>query len=291
MSYLNDAWAGLRSKLEISPTEQAQAIRRHKQIREHVETSIDLRTHFLTGSYVRHTKTKKLKDVDIFCVVDADGTDVALRKDTPYAALGHLQQVLASKWPGASIGRRSCSIDFGADEEVTSFDVVLAFDRDGGGFELPDTTVGKWIASDPTVHAQQATAKNTACDGKWIPFVKMVKGWNREWEKPVRPSFLLEVMALDLVREPFGAWGDELVTFFANAADRVGDSWPDPAGLGPDVNSSMNPAEAAVAASRLREAQSVAETAADFADAGKEKAAVDEYKKLFGWRMPRPSTS
>jgi hypothetical protein len=291
MSYLDDAWAGLRSKLEISPTEQAQAIRRHKQIREHVETSIDLRTHFLTGSYVRHTKTKKLKDVDIFCVVDADGKDVALRKDTPYAALGHLQKVLASKWPGASVGRRSCSIDFGADEEVTSFDVVLAFDRDGGGFELPDTTVGEWVASDPTVHAQQATAKNAACDGKWIPFVKMVKGWNREWEKPVRPSFLLEVMALDLVREPFGAWGDELVTFFANAADRVSDSWPDPAGLGPDVNSSMNPPEAAVAASRLREAQSVAETAADFADTGKEKAAVDEYKKLFGWRMPRPSTS
>ncbi len=291
MSYLDDAWAGLRSKLEISPTEQAQAIRRHKQIREHVETSIDLRTHFLTGSYVRHTKTKKLKDVDIFCVVDADGTDVALREDTPYAALGHLQKVLATKWPGASVGRRSCSINFGADEEVTSFDVVLAFDRDGGGFELPDTTVGKWIASDPTVHAQQATAKNAACDGKWIPFVKMVKGWNREWEKPVRPSFLLEVMALDLVREPFGAWGDELITFFANAADRVGDSWPDPAGLGPDVNSSMNSPEAAVAASRLREAQSVAETAADFADAGKEKAAVDEYKKLFGWRMPRPGTS
>ena len=223
--------------------------------------------------------------------MDADGNDVALRKDTPYAALGHLQKVLASEWPGASVGRRSCSIDFGADEEVTSFDVVLAFDRDGGGFELPDTTVGEWIASDPTVHAQQATAKNAACDGKWIPFVKMVKGWNREWEKPVRPSFLLEVMALDLVREPFGAWGDELVTFFANAADRVSDSWPDPAGLGPDVNSSMNSPEAAVAASRLREAQSVAETAADFADAGKEKAAVDEYKKLFGWRMPRPSTS
>jgi hypothetical protein len=53
----------------------------------------------------------------------------------------------------------------------------------------------------------------------------------------------------------------------------------------------MNSTEAAIAAGRLREAQAVAETAADLADAGKEKAAVTEYKKLFGWRMPYPSTS
>jgi hypothetical protein len=291
MSYLNDAWSGLRGKLEITPTEQAQAIRRHKQIREHVEGSLDLRTHFLTGSYARHTKTKKLKDVDIFCVVSADGEDAALRQQTPYAVLGRLQNVLATKWPAASIGRRSCSIEFGSEEDLTSFDVVLAFDRDGGGYELPDTTVGDWIASDPTIHAEEASAKNAACAGNWIPFVKMVKGWNREWDRPVRPSFLLEVMALSLVREPFGIWGDELITFFANPADRIGEQWPDPAGLGPDVNSSMNSAEAAIAAGRLRQAQAVAETAADLADAGKEKAAVTEYKKLFGWRMPYPSTN
>lgn len=291
MSYLDYAWAGLRHTLEITATEQQQAIRRHTQIRDRVRTGIVLRTDFLTGSYVRHTKTKKLKDLDIFCVVDADGANAALRDMSAHGALGELQRLLAVKWSGVSIGRRACTIDFGTNEEVTSFDIVLAFDRDGGGYELPDTTTGGWIASDPKVHAEQATAKNKACDGKWKPFVKMVKGWNREWDKPVRPSFLLEVMALELVREPFGTWGDELITFFANAADRIGDSWPDPAGLGPDVNSSMSSAEAAVAAAKLREAQAVAERGSDLADAGKEKDAVREYRKLFGGRMPYPSTS
>jgi len=291
MSYLDDAWTGLRRTLEIAPTEQQQAIRRHTQIRDHVRTGLVLRTDFLTGSYVRHTKTKKLKDVDIFCVVDADGANSALRQMSAHGALGELQRLLATEWPGVSIGRRACTIDFGTDEEVTSFDVVLAFDRDAGGYELPDTTTGGWIASDPQVHAEQATAKNKACSEKWKPFVKMIKGWNREWKKPVRPSFLLEVMALELVLEPFGTWGDELITFFANAADRIGDSWPDPAGLGPDVNSSMSAAEAAVAATKLREAQAIAERASDLADAGKEKDAVREYRKLFGNRMPYPSTS
>lgn len=291
MGYLDDAWAGLRSTLEITATEQQQAIRRHTEIREHLRSGLALRTDFLTGSYVRHTKTKKLKDVDIFCVVDADGSDAGLRGQNPYAALGELQRLLAQRWPGVSIGRRACTINFGADQEVTSFDVVLAFDRAEGGFELPDTAAGRWIASDPRVHADQATAKNKTCADKWKPFVKMVKGWNREWDKPVRPSFLLEVMALELVREPFGTWGDEVITFFDNAAERLGDAWPDPAGLGPDVNTSMSSAEATVAAQRMRDALAISEHASDLADAGKQRAAVEEYRKLFGRRMPRPSTS
>jgi hypothetical protein len=289
MGYLEDAWAGLRHTLEITPTERSLAIRRHTEIRSHVRSGIALRTDFLTGSYARHTKTKRLKDVDIFCVVDSDGANAGLRDVAPHEALGELQRLLATKWPSTAIRRRACTVDFGADEEVASFDVVLAFDRAEGGFELPDTSAGDWIASDPTIHAEQATGKNTACEEKWKPFVKMVKGWNREWEKPVRPSFLLEVMALELVKEPFGAWGDELIVFFANAADRVADPWYAPAGLGPDVNSSMTSFELRLAAAKLREAQAIAENASDLADAGKERAAVEEYKKLFGRRMPRPS--
>ena len=34
--------------------------------------------------------------------------------------------------------------------------------------------------------------------------VRMIKAWNNEKGKPVKPSFLLEVMCLDLLRPPFG---------------------------------------------------------------------------------------
>ena len=54
------------------------------------------------------------------------------------------------------------------------------------------------------------TAKNKACDAKFVPFVKMVKGVNREAGDPIEPAFLLEVMALDLVIEPFGRYRDEI---------------------------------------------------------------------------------
>lgn len=290
MGLVDDRFGDLKSRLEISPSEQKLASHRQNQIRAHLDEHLDLSRTILTGSYARHTKTKKLKDVDIFCVVKADGADADLRDMTPWDVLTRLQHVLAEKYtaPVPSIGRRSCSLKFSDEDEVPTFDVVIAFDRTGGGYEIPDRFEGGWIATDPEVHAAKATAKNKECGGKWIPVVKMIKGWNREWDKPLRPSFLLEVMALDLIRPPFGRYQDEIVLFLANAAERVNEVWPDPAGLGPDVNSSMTELEKMQAAPRLREALEIAERAVDLEDAGKQRQAVETWRELFGNRMPRP---
>lgn len=289
MYTVDDAFMKLKGRLEITQSEQQLASRRQNEIREHLSSKIALDKSFLTGSYARHTKTKKLKDVDIFVVVDADGPDSGLRDQAPYSALSTLQQHLADKYtsPVPTIGRRSCTVEFSSTDEVPSFDVVLAFERAEGGYWIPDRTCGEWIASDPSIHKTEATAKNAECGAKWIPFVKMIKGFNREWEKPVRPSFLLEVMALDLVRAPFGRYQDEVVLFLANAAERVSDVWPDPAGLGPDVNSSMSDSEKRDAAGRLREALAIAERAVDLEDDCEHGAAIAEWRRLFGDRMPK----
>lgn len=288
MGYVDDAFSNLKRTLEITKTERQLASRRHNEIRSHVCDRLDVARHFLTGSYSRDTKTKKLKDVDIFFIIDPDGADADLRALHPDRVLRRVAAILEEQYQTVTIGRRSCTIDLGADEEVVSFDIVPAFDRDGGGFIIPDRIDGKWVGTDPTVHATKATAKNAACGGKWIPFVKMVKGYNREADQPVRPSFLLEVMALDLVKEPFGRYQDEMRWFLASAADRIADSWPDPARLGPDVNGSMTTSEKRQAAGALRDALTIAETAIGLEDDGHPRAAVEEWRKLFGWRMPRP---
>ena len=62
--------------------------------------------------------------------------------------------------------------------------------------------------------------------------MKMAKGWNRANGKPVKPSFLIEVMAEDLVEPPFSNYPDEIRNLFAAMEANIGDSWPDPAGLG-----------------------------------------------------------
>jgi hypothetical protein len=181
----------------------------------------------------------------------------------------------------------ACVVAFGNEEEIMSFDVVPAFDRRGGGYEIPDTRTGGWISTNPRVHHELSTTKNTACGGKFVPFVKMIKGLNRHLEEPVKPSFLLEVMAQGIVLEPFGDYPEEVRWFLATAVEQVHVPWPDPAKLGPDVNT-MSSLERSAASTALAGALDVAEKAIDLAADGHERSAVEQWRELFGWRMPRP---
>jgi hypothetical protein len=288
MGYIDDAFRNLKSNLEITQTEQDTAIRRHTGIRDYVTSRWDLIDDFLTGSYRRDTKTKKLKDIDIFMVIDPDGAQASYRTRSPAEVLDALETLLADRWPDARRDGMAVVIHYGAEDEVMSVDVVPAFDRKDGGYFIPDPAAGTWIATNPKRHHELSIAKNAECDGKFVPFVKMVKGINRELGEPVSPSFLLEVMAHILVKAPFGRYQDEIVLFLATAAGRLDERWDDPAGLGGDVNTVMSPAEKRTAADALRRAQAIAERAVDLEDDGEERAAYDEWKKLFGDRMTRP---
>jgi hypothetical protein len=287
MGYVDDAFLNLKGKLEITATESALAVRRHHEIRDHVRASWDLSNDFLTGSYRRETKTKPLKDVDIFVVIDADGAQAQFRQASPRAILDKLAIVLGTKYNSVVVDRMACTVNFGSGDEIVSFDVVPAFERATDEFEIPDTMTGTWIATNPKRHHEMSTEKNRECDGKFVPFVKMVKGINRELGDPVTPSFLIEVMAQGLVKEPFGRYQDEVRWFLASAAEGVAESWPDPAGLGPDVNT-MTSSQRAMATTALESALEIAEQAIRLEDDGQERAAVEEWRRLFSWRMPRP---
>ena len=62
--------------------------------------------------------------------------------------------------------------------------------------------------------------------------VRMAKSWNRTENTIIKPSFLIDIMALDILRPPFrGDFPYEFMAFFATMADRIGDDWPEPAGI------------------------------------------------------------
>jgi hypothetical protein len=288
MRYVDDAFGKLKRNLEITQTEQDLAKARHKVIRDYVKDHWKLEDDFLTGSYRRDTKTKKLKDIDIFIVIEAGGPQGGYRNQAPIQVINALETLLRQKWSGAYRDGMAVVIPYGADDDVMSLDVVPAFDRDGGGYFIPNPSAGDWIATNPKRHHELSTAKNTDCDGKYVPLVKMIKGINRQLGEPVKPSFLLEVMAQDLVKPPMNRYQDEIVLFLATAAERLHDEWPDPAGLGGDVNAVMNYTQKLAAGDALNQARTIAERAVDLEDDDQERAAYDEWKKIFGDRMTRP---
>ncbi len=69
MITVQDAFKKFRSRLELNDREQQDASRRQQDIRRVMKGAFAVDRDFLTGSYARHTKTKPLKDVDIFCVL------------------------------------------------------------------------------------------------------------------------------------------------------------------------------------------------------------------------------
>jgi hypothetical protein len=283
-----EAFRKFKSGLELTQGEQDDAARRQKEIREVVAESFKLETDFLTGSYKRHTKTKRLKDVDIFCVLHDDERATYRNGKLPSVLLNTLEQVLVDEYGRERVEqqRRSVSVKFwkdGEDDRIMSFDVVPAFTK-GKDYEIPDTkVVAGWTKTNPTVHADKATAAHAAFAQEWKGIVRMVKRWNREKGKAVKPSFLLEVMALDILRPPFGRKFEyEIMSYFKTAAERILEEWLDPAGLGPPVSDGMTDNEKRTAQVALNQAAEDMRTAINLTRAGNQGEALRKYQQIFG---------
>jgi hypothetical protein len=292
MITVTEAFRKFRSRLELTQREQDDASQRQKEIRALLAENFMHEDDFLSGSYARYTKTKPLKDVDIFCVLHEDERAEYRTDQPPSKILAEVERILIKEYGRDNVRprRRSVSVKFpvtGDDERVVSFDVVPAFTK-GDHYEIPDTSTAKgWTETNPRIHAEKATAANEAFDGEWKGMVRMVKRWNQEKDKPVKPSFLLEVMALQLLRPPFnGDFPYEFMMFFATAKDRIVDDWADPAGLGPPVSDSMSVADRRKASEVLRAAATAVRNAIQLGKNGQEGAALRAYRELFGDLFP-----
>jgi hypothetical protein len=142
-----------------------------------------------------------------------------------------------------------------------------------------------------SVNAEKATAAQKAFSNEWKGLVRMVKYWNNNSrhgaDKPVKPSFFIEVMALQCL---YGDWKGrfdyELQSFFATLADRILEEWPDPAGLGPPVSNGMDATRKARARELLQAASREATLAINLARQGQNGEALKAWRALFGPKFP-----
>jgi len=296
MITVQEAFKKFRSRLELTDREQSDASKRHNEIRDYLKTKFDVERDFLTGSYKRWTKTKPLKDVDIFCVLGKKEED--RRKNPPADLLKAFEDALVEKYGRDKVSkqRRSVTVDFGvtvdSDEDtggkVMSFDVVPAFKK-GNHYEIPDTSTSKgWTETDPEVHYDKAVAAQNAYDGAWKGIVRMTKKWNANQGKPVKPSFLIEVMALEILHPPFGGnYRYEIKALLSSLADRIDEIWEDPAKLGPPVSDSMDQSARNSAKTQLRAGSDAASRAIQLEKQGKNGDALKVWRnEVFGPMFP-----
>jgi hypothetical protein len=294
---IDEAFRKFKSRLELNQREQDNASARHKEVREYLHSKFDIEGDFLTGSYARYTKTKPLKDIDIFFPMKQ--SERQYRDKAAGVVLDDYKAVLADKYGSAAVRRqsRSVNVDYGVqikdedktDYKILSIDVVPAFTF-GDDYESPDGDTGKWIKTNPQTPAALAVAAHQNYSNEWKGLVRMVKYWNnnpKHGEKPIKPSFLIEVMALECLH---GGWGGqfdrEVQSFFATLADRIGEVWPDPAGLGPPISTAMDGQRVARAKQLLAAAVGQANQAINLVRQGRNADALRSWRELFGPMFP-----
>ncbi|MGE3074434.1 MAG: CBASS oligonucleotide cyclase [Dehalococcoidia bacterium] len=293
MLTIEDAFAKFNHRQELTRGEQDDASRRHLEVRDHLKTEVKLQRDFLTGSYARWTKTRPLKDVDVFCVLHAD--EEGYRRKHPSEILTRFKQVLAKKYGDerVCVDRMAVVVNFGVQvdaeddtgDKVMSIEAVPAFAK-GDHFEIPDEVDGRWIETNPEIHADMAVTAHQRMQAEWKPMVRMIKKWNRTAGSPIEPSFLIEVMALEILQPPFsGGYPYELKAFFATAAQRMHEAWPDPAGLGSYVNT-MSAQQRNAARQQLIDAEKAVSNAQHLARTNRTGDALKAWRTLFGPHFP-----
>jgi hypothetical protein len=298
MLTIDEAFRKFKSRLELNEREQKNASKRHTEVRDFLSSKFNFENSFLTGSYARHTKTKPLKDVDIFFVLK-DSEKSTYKKNTN-KIISDIYEALCEEYGKDAVQKqdRSIGINFGVvvdtedntDYRILSVDVVPSF-KSGNNFEIPDCTIGEWIKTNPKIHADKAVTAHQNYGNEWKGLVRMIKYWNNNNkhgdEKPIKPSFLIEVMALECL---YGGWGGqfdrEVQSFFATLADRIFDEWPDPAGLGPAISNGMTSERKQRAQRLLREASKEASLAINLVRQGRTGEALKAWRELFGAKFP-----
>jgi predicted nucleotidyltransferase len=292
MTNVDKAFSQFRHNLE-SPGDEEKSARRHEsRLRGQLSKSFDIKDAFLFGSYERHTKTKPLGDVDMMIVLE----DASYLDKPPHVILKKVQKALLSRHgtDQVCIDRRAVCVKLGVPHaedlagRVISFDIVPALEKDGC-YLIPDAYLKCWINTNPKEHTRLATAKNEEFEDQWKSLVKMFKMWNRQQGSPVYPSFLIEVIALKVVRGNWtGSYPREIRDFFASAASRIAEGWPDPAGVGPDISDVLDrdPEKMHRAKAALQEAERACTDAMKLDDQSATGEALRVWRSLFGDLFP-----
>ncbi len=210
----------LRQNLEITDLQESVVSTRQQSVRAAIAARLSVLDSFITGSYSRHTMIAPLKeaDVDIFVVLDSSYYDPGGHT----ALLDRVRRVLLERYPTTpKISRNGQAVTI----TFTDFrvDVVPGFNRQGGGYLIPDSVHKRWIATDPKAHVQLLSSANTAHGGDFVPLIKMIKAWNRTLGQPFH-SFYLELLArqiFDNVRISDYPSGDEVLSRQGPGADSL----------------------------------------------------------------------
>jgi len=258
-------------------------------------------SHFLTGSYKRHTMIRPPKDVDIFIVLDSGEYQDSELNDliTPKALISKLKKALENVFEDndeVKIEKQRHSVTVIYDESF-SIDVIPAFETDDKKFyKIPDTEHGengKYIISNPKIHYEYINNINdsTSINGKKrfkkvVRLLKFVKRKKLNTEPAKIRSFHLELLAAKILgSDKINSYSEGLNNFLSVAANYFEKaSVTDPANRENKVDDYIDDLTAEtkdLIKSELNSLYSISKKALELEKLEKDQDAINEWKKIF----------
>lgn len=286
---IKQAFLKLKENLEITGLQSSTVSTRQTNVREVVEAELEVLDSFLTGSYSRNTMIAPMSeaDIDVFVVLKSHYYHHYNQQNGGQAGLLDLiKRTLRKTYTRTpDIGRNGQAVTIRFEDFLV--DVVPGFNRQGGGYLIPNSITQAWISTDPKKHVEISSAANAAHNGDLIPLVKMIKAWNKNIDRYFR-SFHLEVLAWSILNGVTISDFPSGVRFFLDKGrELVSKQNPDPAGFGGDVGSYINnAAKIQEAVGKFQTAYERAVKAEDYERRGYTADAIETWRKIFGDYFP-----
>jgi hypothetical protein len=284
-----ESFSQLRSNLEISFPQATTVSTRQQNVRATIANGFSIVEDFLTGSYIRSTMISPLKeaDVDVFVALAPsyyhhyNGQNGGQR-----GLLDYMRRTLLKTYtttPDISRNGQAVTIRF-SDFVV---DVVVGFQRQGGGYLIANAINNQWLETDPKKHVEIMAAANKVHAGTLVPIIKMLKSWNKSHSYLLR-SFHIEVLALEVFKNvTITDYPSGIRFFFDRAQAKVAGKNLDPAGFGDDIGRYINTQEKVnEIITRLQTGFKQAVEAEKFAARGDTINAIAQWRKIMPIHFP-----
>lgn len=266
-----DSFSRFHSNLEVTDLQSSTLSARQQAVRNVIDKGLRVEADFVTGSYARSTMISPLSeaDIDIFvCLHPSYHTHFSQpHNGGPIALLNLARNTLKQTYNSTpNISRNGQAVTIRFSDFV--IDVVLGFNRFGGGYLIANSVGNFWLSTDPKKHVEIFSQANKQHGGSFVPLIKMIKSWNKAHGSFFR-SFHLELLALEILGNVrITDYPSGLRYFFQNAMSRVRSPSYDPAGYGDNIARYLTSANMDEAVRRFQGAFNSAVAAEQYAQRG-----------------------
>lgn len=283
---VSQAFRTFAFRLELTDEEQRYVALCQREIEMALNPLIAIKRTFLGGSFARGTAVRPVHAADLFVELEPKERTYLMRR--PAAIIRAFGNALAPYLGGLEEKPGHLVIDFarGRRQPVSRIHLVPAFAQ-SDGWSIPDPGANCWLMTDLDRHAQLAERSANLMPMRWRSLVQMMRCWNSAQSPcPIRPGFLIEVIALECLKPPQGAWDYAIYGFFELLGQRLADPWFDPAGSGALVREALAGEELRRAQAAVDRGQACARAAITLAGRGEVRPALEKWRGLFGSLFP-----